>query len=220
MESKIPINKILKHISEPNTKEIYWYILKDVMQRPTSEQKWAEKTDLDLSEEEWTTVYTINNGLTRDTTIIDFQFKITHRTLACGYNLKIWKINDSSECETCKDTDTIEHYLIYCKPVYEFWSFLLNWWSRTIKVIFRVDTYEILFGIPNDEQDTIISQFNYMLLMARFYIYKSKKAGNKLDLYMLLLACKNNLMLEENIMAAKKQSGKFNKQWQELYENL
>jgi hypothetical protein len=38
------------------------------------------------------------------------------------------------------------------------------------KVIFRLDTYEILFGIPNDEQDTIISQFNYMFLMARFIL--------------------------------------------------
>jgi transposase len=87
-------------------------------------------------------------------------------------------------------------------------------------VIFRLETYEILFGIPNDEQDAIINQFNYILLMARHHIYKRKKAGQKPDLYMLLVDCKNHLMLEHKIMAEKSESDKFKKKWNELYENL
>jgi hypothetical protein len=54
--------------------------------------------------------------------------------------------------------------------VSEFWRQVLNWWKSSIKVIFRVDTYEMLFGIPNDEQDPILNKFNFILLMGRYYI--------------------------------------------------
>ena len=97
---------------------------------------------------------------------------------------------------------------------------MINWWTASIKVIFRMDTYEILFGIPNDEQDIIINQFNFILLMGRYYIYKNKKADKVLDLYSLLVECKNHLVLEQKIMAEKNESGKFDRKWNELYVNL
>jgi hypothetical protein len=97
---------------------------------------------------------------------------------------------------------------------------MLNWWTHSIKVIFNLNTYEILFGIPNDEHDPIMKQFNFVLLMARYYIYKSKKAGAKLDLYISLLECKNYIALEKSIMAANNENKKFKKNWQELYKNL
>jgi hypothetical protein len=56
--------------------------------------------------------------------------------------------------------------------------------------------------------------------MARYYIYKSKKAGAKLDLYKFLLECKNYIILEKGIMAANNENKKFKKNWQELYESL
>jgi hypothetical protein len=83
-----------------------------------------------------------------------------------------------------------------------------------------MDTYEILFGIPNDEQDITINQFNFILLMGRNHIYKSKKADKALDLYSLLVECKNYLALEQKIMAEKNESGKFERKWSELYANL
>ena len=67
--------------------------------RPTRKNKWREKTDIDLTEQEWATIYTLNQHLTRDTKISNFQFKITHRLMACGYNLKIWKIKDNNICK-------------------------------------------------------------------------------------------------------------------------
>ena len=101
-----------------------------------------------------------------------------------------------------------------------FWNQVLNWWTNNMKVIFRLKTYEIFFGIQNDEKDPIISQFNFILLMTRHFIYKTKKADNALHMYNLLVECKNHLMLEENFMAARNKCNKFSKNWQELFENL
>jgi hypothetical protein len=168
------MNNMTRRTDDIKTKDIYWHLLTDIVERPTSEDKWREKTDLELTEEELATIYTVNQHLTRDTTIINFQYKITHRLLACGYNLNIWKIKDSKLCEICQQTDTIEHFLIQCEPVSEFWTQLLNWWKSCIKVTFIMETYEVLFGIPNDKKDPIINQFNVILLMGRYYIYKPK----------------------------------------------
>ena len=64
MDCKIHIEKIMRRISVTSAKDIYWHLLSDITTRPTSEDKWREKTDLDLSEEEWATIYTVNNDLT------------------------------------------------------------------------------------------------------------------------------------------------------------
>ena len=48
--------------------------------------------------------------------------KITHRILACNYNLEIWNIRQNNRCDYCKEIDTIEHMLIYCKETYIFWQ--------------------------------------------------------------------------------------------------
>ena len=63
-------------------------------------------------------------------------------------------------------------------------------------------------------------QFNFILMMARSYIYKCKKAGNAMDTYEFLLGCKNHLQLEEIIMAANNKAEKFNQIWQDLYQNI
>jgi hypothetical protein len=39
-------------------------------------------------------------------------------------------------------------------------------------------------------------------------------------MYLFLIECKNYLILEQNIMAAKSESEKFTKKWKDIYENL
>jgi hypothetical protein len=222
-DTNIIIDNRTRQITDINTRELYWHILKACTKRPTSEIKWQEKTDLNLNNEEWATIYTLNNEVTRDNNILNLQFKITHRLLACGYNLKVWKIRTCNLCEICKEhVDTIEHFMIQCDNVHTFWKEILNWWTESMKVIFRLDTYEILFGIPNDEKDPTINQFNFILMMARFYIYRCKKAGfeTEMNIHEFLLECKKHLRLEEIIMAEKNLTEKFKKTWEELYISI
>ena len=72
------------------------------------------------------------------------------------------------------------------------------------------------FGIPNDERDPIINQFNFTMLMARYQIYWSKKARQKLDTYKFLLECKKYLHLEKQIIAARGEIKKFYDNWQDF----
>ena len=44
---------------------------------------------------------------------------------------------------------------------------IFNWWATNYKLWFQVDTYEILFGIPNERGELAVNQLNYMILIAK-----------------------------------------------------
>ena len=83
------VNKIRKSLLDVHTKDLYWHYIDKISQRPSSEIKWATNSSLNISPEIWKIIYTADKTLTRDSKIQSFQFKVTHRILACGYNLAI-----------------------------------------------------------------------------------------------------------------------------------
>ena len=198
-DCKITVKKQLKTLEEITTKDIYWCLIDDIAKRPTSEKKWREKAQIDMSNDDWETVYTMANKLTRDTKIHDFQFKLTHRLIACRYNLVIWKIETDNRCIHCNTQDTIEHFFWHCKIAKTLWNQVLEWWEKEANISIPLQTYEILFGLPNDEKDPIINQLNYILQMTRYYIYTCKISKQEMTLTQLLLNCRDNITSEYKI---------------------
>jgi hypothetical protein len=64
--------------NEINTKILYWHLVSTINERPTSENKWKEKLEFIITKEMWQSIYT-NHNCIADTTLSNFQFKITHR---------------------------------------------------------------------------------------------------------------------------------------------
>jgi hypothetical protein len=215
-ENKININNSKKSLIEITTKEVYWELLTEVAERPTSENKWTQKTDLALTEPEWKIIYTMAYRVTRDTKLINFNFKLTHRILAVGEKLKTWKINSTDKCEKCQEIDTIEHHLVQCPTVLVFWQQVFNWWESITGTRLPIIVYEIIFGIPNETNDTVIDSFNYILLCCNYYIYKSKIKKENLYLYEFLLECKNRIIHEAKSSYDKVGRDGKDKKWEEL----
>jgi hypothetical protein len=88
-----------KQLIECSTKEVYWHYVSKIAERPTSENTWEEKVGLGFTNEQWDNTYTYPYKLTKNTRILEFQFKITHRILACKEKLCKWKIKDSEICD-------------------------------------------------------------------------------------------------------------------------
>jgi hypothetical protein len=109
---------------------------------------------IDLNNDDWGKVYTMANKLTRDTKIQDVQFKLTHRLIACRYNLEIWKIETDNRCINCNMQDTLEHFFWHCKKVNTLWKQVFGWWLEEANISIPLETYEIRFGLPNDEKRT------------------------------------------------------------------
>jgi hypothetical protein len=213
-ECTINTDKGIKNLCELDTRQIYMGLLSKKAERPTSERKWHEKGNMNIPEEEWSSIYSSTYDLSRDTRCQAFQYKVTHRIMACRYNLKIWKIEESDRCKICNEqTDTIEHHLVLCPSTAQFWTSVMSWWKANFNISFPVHMYDLIFGLSNYHNDLIINHFNYILLLARFYIYNTKRVEGKLDLYMFLLNCKHEIMIEQNIMATPKQTRDF---WGEM----
>jgi hypothetical protein len=49
-----------------------------------------------------------------------------------------------------------------------------------MNVWFEVGTYEIVFGIPNVNDENIVNQLNYFINNVKYYVYRTKKAGKAL----------------------------------------
>jgi hypothetical protein len=85
-----------------------------------------------------------------------------------------------------------QHHFVTCPDTMEFWSHVRNWWRAATNTNFALGIYDLIFGLPNEENDRILNQFNFILLYARYQIYTQKQTGrDKLILYELLVSVKN-----------------------------
>jgi hypothetical protein len=216
-EYRAIVNGEKKQLVECNTKDIYWHYVNKIAEKPTSEDTWEEKVGLNLTNEEWSNTYTYPYKLTKNTRILEFQFKITHRTLACKEKLFKWKIKDNEICDRCKDEiDSIEHHLVSCIMIIPFWDSLINWWKNNMQMLFPIDTYHIILGIMNPNNDNIINQLNFVILHAMYYVYRCNQKEEKQDIYLFLIELKNTLKYMQVSMASDNKEDQFQKQWGEL----
>jgi exonuclease III len=221
MECKIKINETKRKIEEITTKDLYHELIINKAQRPTSENKWQETVGLNYDDNTWASIYRSPYKITRETKLLAFHYKITHCILACGKNLYIWKIENSNICKICKnETDDLEHFLVACPRTLQFWNTILEWWKNTFKTFIRTDTYDIIFGMINENEDILIDQFNYVLLQGTYYVYKCKKAEVDTDVLTFLLECKNKLIIVQESMSEKQKQKQFEIRWQGLLEAL
>ena len=51
------INNTCKKITELTTRDLHWYFVDEISQRPTSDNKWRKKTDLDLTPENQNNIF-------------------------------------------------------------------------------------------------------------------------------------------------------------------
>ncbi len=117
----------------------------------------------------------------RHTTIQTFQYKITHRILACNEWLNNIKIKTCNTCSFCNDKDTISHFLIDCNSKF-FGKSWAKWWEAMTGFNIREESYiheSILFRFPGSRDDAIA--INYCMLYTKYYIYfkNSKKKIKK-----------------------------------------
>ncbi len=162
----------------------------------------------------------------RQTTIQTFQYKITHRILACNDCLNNIKIKISNTCSFCNDKDTISHFPIDCNSNKWFGKSWAKWWEAMTSFNIREESYiheSILFEFPGSSDDAI--SINYCMLYAKYYIYfkklkeENKKREFNVDFLGYLCYLEYILKIEKSISNRKNQIAKFDK-FNTIFENL
>ena len=108
------------------------------------------------------------------------QYKIIHGIYACNLKLFHWKIKPSNLCSYCNEVDNSAHHFYYCKEMALFWHTFHNWWSNICKnciICKPLTPVQVLLGVTKNLCHK--PQLNYLILLAKWYIFRTKYLENQ-----------------------------------------
>ena len=183
---------------------------------PTAIPKWNSL----YQNLKWNTIYSHVFKTTGDVQLRWFQCRLLHRLLPTQRYLFYCKIVDSPICNFCeKDEQTIEHMLYDCTFVTRFWNelqqILQNKCQHCSTLILGKQL--TLFGWKDDVGMDPVSDF--IILFAKFYIYKCKLENNTPQIDNFLLVLKHRYILEKYIAAINGKTIHFEQNWK-LYLSI
>ena len=120
----------------------------------------------------------------KETTLKVLLFKIFHNIFPTKILLKKWNVVDSDLC-TCGAKDFIEHALVECKLLDQFWKEVEGTIFESINKRVSLTTANKIFGFSqNDSKELNISIresiiLNNVLILAKFVINKTKALGRQ-----------------------------------------
>ena len=204
----------LRTISKLTSKQIYTNLLIKQIKPPTAINNWIESYPF-LETIEWKDLYLLPYKTTNETNLHSFQYKILNKLTNCNEKLHLWKIKESNKCSYCNKIDNIEHFLFWCTQSRKIWTQLETWYQSVFEVKLNLTICEILFGITTIDSIEV-KILNYIILITKFFIHKTKQQENNLYFIELLhyLKIKTETMLESNAITNKE-----NKEWQEELMN-
>ena len=101
-------------------------------------------------------------------------------------------IVENNKCYVCGEVDGIEHNLFFGKDSSSFWQRLKAWMLDALEFCFEFTVCEILFGLPkNNYVDTKL--LNFLILMGKWYINKSKSNKNQIYFFEYLVILKDKV---------------------------
>ena len=143
---------------------------------------------------DWKKLYLIPTHCNVNARIRFFQYQILQRTLLTNRKLWLFKLIDSENCDNCETTETITHLLIDCNHLRVIWTGVENWLNHNINEKIAFDKKAILLGCPDN---SIL--VNYIFLIVKHEIYKSKWNKSKVTLQKILEKLKYYLKIDEYI---------------------
>ena len=157
---------------------------------------------------------------TKDVQLRWFQFRLLHRIIPTQKYLYITKIVGDPVCNFCQEEEQdICHLFFECVVTLEFWrkfEQLLKQKCIHCQNV-KFDKELIIFGNKkNFISDTV---FNWLILFAKFFVYKCKLGDNYPTLERFLIMLKHRYKLEKFLASTQENSLKFDQNWL-LYTDL
>ncbi len=181
---------------------------------PTCLYAWTEEFLIDI---EWDKVYKLSFEISREPYLQSFQYKVLNRILNCNERLHTWQIKDTNLCIFCDKIDTIEHHLYYCIQSRIFWNRIEKWMLTSLETKINLTGFDVIFGLQI-QRNSIIDAFNYIILLGKYFINKSRTNEKPLYFIDFLRLLKEKI---ECIIEINNTNSWGNQLWQEkLYAEL
>ena len=161
---------IIRSLEKKNSKTVYRKLLKEIIERPTSEQKFQIEY-LIGDTNAWGNIYKLPFMVTIDTKTRVFQFKITHNIYYTNKKLSMLKIRQTPECSFCDEhEETLKHLFLECKYVKTIWNDLQN----LCNVSFSDN--DKLFGFYQNVDDKSYDVLSHITIIVKQCIHRSRLA--------------------------------------------
>lgn len=176
------------------------------------QNKWSQQFG-DINETEWKKYNTVLKTV-KDVKLKDFQYKINNKILVTKSFL--FKINkaDNDLCEYCSNhSESIYHLFVQCEKAKQFFNELKIWLSANSNLTIELNEKNILFSYEEGYQIK-----NYLLIMAKYYIYRNKFFRNELNLNCFLSMMERNFKTEKYMACINNNISDFLSKWSPLYD--
>ena len=122
-------------------------------------------------------MYLLLRILTKNTSLRAFQYKVLNNVLYVNYKLFQFRVSTTSLCSYCnKHGKTVQHLFSTCNQFISLWTEIKLYFVNDIQVIALCPQIAIL-GYTSTDDIWFITQ-NLILLIFKFYLYKSRVSGN------------------------------------------
>ena len=181
-------------LSEKGSKDMY-KILTNVEIKLKCEEKWQRDFQQIY---EWKKIHNMSFITTKSTKLQWFQYRIIHRILGTNEFLFKIKQKDNDKCTFCNEfTESIHHIFWSCPKVSELWEQLNYWVFDKTQIELPLNSDIVLFGILQKTERN--NTRNLIILLSKYYIYRTKMREERLNIIALKNYLKENLKLEKNI---------------------
>lgn len=152
----------------------------------------------------------------------NFMFRVAYRIIPTNVYLNRLRVVDSELCRDCNRRDDLLHFFIDCEHVNPFWDSLATWMDQNDEVMdFPEDLSEEEFLLGTTVALPSHYLFNFIIMWAKFYVYKTKIFGNRtLDLFQFLLELKSRLTVERLACFADGSYNRRFRRWQNFLDSF
>ncbi|MEK6264143.1 MAG: hypothetical protein N2B06_05145 [Clostridium sp.] len=201
-------------------KDFYWALI-DTKAKPAVPAVTKWRGLFGIEPDELKLYYQIPFNSIRHTKMQCMQYKILHDIYTCNLKLYHWKIKSNNLCQYCKEVDNVLHHFYFCYELQLFWNSFQNWWSEICKkciFIYPLTPKQIILGLT--EKLCHKPQLNYIVLLAKWYIFRAKYLEKECFFIEFLTDLKNNLNIERVIFSKNDKYIKYVEMWQDIYNSL
>ena len=169
-----PINILLR--DKKGSRRIYDIFIKNI--RHDVQIRWSRDLGI-IQREDWININSTIKEFS-EVKLKDFQFKINNKILVTKSFLHRINLIDNNTCSLCTEyPETIKHLFFECEKVKQFWNLFKEWLNDVTNIEVDINNEKMLILSWHKKK----SLLNYLLVVAKYYIYKSKFVQGSISIF-------------------------------------
>ena len=170
---------------------------------------------IEISEEEYLTLFSLIYQSTKMYKLQEFQYKILNSAVVTNIKLKKWGITNSDSCTFCdNEPESLMHLMLHCDVSKQVWEYVLLQVSHKLGLGIRFSDAEIILGINSDIPEKYI--LTQIFMIVKYYLYASRCLKNIPSGNLAIQKIRDVRTIEHEIAIKNNGVPKFTDRWDSL----